>query len=51
MVTGWSHPITKIDDGKEVLKLELKWSEAEDETLLGNPSALNVILVLSHHQN
>ena len=39
----WSYPITKIEDGKEVLNPELQWSEAEDETLLGNSCALNVI--------
>lgn len=43
MVIGWSNPTTKTEDKKEVSKPKLQWSEAKDETSLGNSHALNVI--------
>lgn len=38
-----SHSVTSTDDGKEILKPELQWTEAEDEASLGNSRALNAI--------
>ena len=43
VVTGWSYPVTKTEDGKEILKPKLQWSEAEDEASFGNSRALNAI--------
>ena len=36
IVTRWTHPTMKHDDGKKVLKPEIKWSEAKVETSLRN---------------
>lgn len=36
VVTRWSHPTMKGDDGKEILKPKVQGCEAEDEVSLGN---------------
>lgn len=43
IINGQKHPVTTSQDGTLILKLEVEWSNAEDDGDLGNSKALNVI--------
>ena len=41
MLTGWTHPTTKDDQGKVILKLEFSWSTEDDKLANYNSKALD----------
>jgi hypothetical protein len=43
VIKGWIHPVTISPDGTSSLKPKTEWINAEDNDVVGNSKALNVI--------
>ena len=43
MLTGWTHPITKDDEGKLIIKSKISWSFEDDRLANYNSKALHTI--------
>ena len=50
IIEGWSPPVIKNEEGKDILKDVKKWSTDEERAALGNSRAVNAIFTAVYEE-